>query len=137
MPRRCRIIMTNTMLLTVSLSGENSGNIFLGSTNHRGRKIPLLTCTRKSVLWFQVLARPKICLLFCNLPEPQDIFDALAPTTRYSGILMFVYNLDTIYCVFSLTGYHIYGIIQLFSGRGTAPETSRFSFPQSWLHGFI
>lgn len=62
---------------------------------------------------------------------------ALAPTTRYSGILMFVYNLDTIYCVFSLTGYHIYGIIQLFSGRGTAPETSRFSFPQSWSHGFI
>lgn len=54
-----------------------------------------------------------------------------------NGILMFVYNLDTIYCVFSLTGYHIYGIIQLFSGRGTAPETSRFSFPQSWSHGFI
>lgn len=62
---------------------------------------------------------------------------ALATTTRYSGILMFVYNLDTIYCVFSLTGYHIYGIIQLFSGRGTAPETSRLSFPQSWSHGFI
>ena len=78
-----------------------------------------------------------MCWLSCNLPEPQGIFDALAPTTRYSGILMFVYNLDTIYCVFSLTGYHIYGIIQLFSGRGTAPETSRFSFPQSWLHGFI
>lgn len=73
----------------------------------------------------------------CNLPEPQGICDALAPTTRYSGILMFVYNLDIIYCVFSLTGYHIYGIIQLFSGRGTAPETSRFSFPQSWSHGFI
>ena len=79
----------------------------------------------------------KDLLNFCNLPEPQGIFDALAPTTRYSGILMFVYNLDTIYCVFSLTGYHIYGIIQLFSGRGTAPETSRFSFPQSWSHGFI
>lgn len=50
---------------------------------------------------------------------------------------MFVYNLDTIYCVFSLTGYHIYGIIQLFSGRETAPETSRFSFPQSWSHGLM
>lgn len=37
----------------------------------------------------------------------------------------------------TLTGYHIYGIIQLFSGRGKAPETSRFSFPPilvAWLH---
>lgn len=45
-------IMTSTVLSTASQSSVHSGCVFLGRTNHRGRKIPLPTCTRKVALWF-------------------------------------------------------------------------------------